>query len=209
MQHVLAKIAKWSAALMSGVAFTACGIEDIKWTEDVRLPDGRVVNLTRYEAFGGNYEPTQTPTTSESWLEFVHPDTKEKVRYEGTQFYSTVALFIHEKSAYLVLNMYLGGPWHGCPTPPYSFIRFEKGKWQRVEYAGVPIKQITQNMILGAKGREKQIREKRHIEANFLSTQGRPLDGLKKIDITGLDKQIFKCPNGMKPLPFQAERKSS
>src|SRR5690349_13643280 len=42
----------------------------LKWTEDVKLPDGRIVTLARYQEFRGIRELFQPPTESDYWLQF-------------------------------------------------------------------------------------------------------------------------------------------
>lgn len=49
----------------------ACGDNSLNWTENVLLPDGRTVTLTRHQEFKGPHEPGQPPTTSAYWFEFV------------------------------------------------------------------------------------------------------------------------------------------
>ena len=172
-------------------------MNSIKWTEDVQLPDGRVVTLSRYEEFGGRYEPGQSPTSSASGFEFDHPDTKERIRYQGSHYFSTVALFIHDRATHLVLTYYLGGKGSddGCPQPPYVFTKYVSGGWQRVAFKDSPIKALTQNMISGAKGKERAIASlSGKLSVTDVRRVGMPLDGPRRIDISGLDGPRLACP---------------
>jgi hypothetical protein len=58
----------------------------------VRLPDGRVVTLKRYQKFGGPHEIGYPSTETDYWLEFKSPVTGKIVRYDGDRNLGTVAL---------------------------------------------------------------------------------------------------------------------
>jgi hypothetical protein len=55
-----------AALLLLTISVNACGSDDsLTWTEDVLLPDGRTITLTRYEEFKGWAEPGHPPTGSD------------------------------------------------------------------------------------------------------------------------------------------------
>jgi hypothetical protein len=91
--------------LLLTTALSACNKSNapLKWTEDVRLPDGRVVTLTRYQEFKGPHELGDTPSESDYWFEFKHPDTGEVVRWQSDRDLETLALMMDGKVPVLLL----------------------------------------------------------------------------------------------------------
>ena len=64
------------------------GERSLTWMEEVKLPDGRVVTLTRHQEFrDADHDP------GNYWFEYADPDTKENVRFESTRAFATMALF--------------------------------------------------------------------------------------------------------------------
>src|SRR5262245_41286285 len=106
----------------------------LKWTEDVKLPDGRIVTLTRYQEFRGPTELGQPPTESDYWLEFNNPDNGERVRWNGHRDLDTVALFIDEAMPLLLMTPGLGGAHRTylCPDPLYLLYRYADGEWKQI-----------------------------------------------------------------------------
>jgi hypothetical protein len=142
---------KWLvAAALLCVGFAGCMKDDtkLKWTEDVLLPDGRTVTLTRYQEFRGASEIGQPPSESYYWFEFRHPDTGETVRWETKREPGSVALFIHKQVAMLLAapNFGSGRRDFGCPNPPYLLYQHIGGKWERVDLSSIPIKRLRSNM---------------------------------------------------------------
>lgn len=205
------RIARWWCLLLAAVPIAAsCArVDSIKWTEDVLLPDGRTVTLSRYEEFGGRYAPgQQSPTTSASGFEFKHPTTGRVVRFRGNHYFSTRAIFVNGTDTFLILHPYLGGSasYEGCPSPPYVFAKHSVAGWHRIAYAESPLRRITQNMLGGVGGKTDRIRERQNrLGVEFLITVGRPARGLEVIDVDGVDHPKLSCPERRKPLPIEAE----
>ena len=78
--------------MTAGLAIALVGCNQARWTEDVRLPDGRTITLTRSQDFGGPTEIGQRSTTTKYWLEFSNPDTGERVRWQSDRDLAPVAL---------------------------------------------------------------------------------------------------------------------
>jgi hypothetical protein len=150
----------------TAVLVLACGEDrSIKWTEDVLLPDGRTVVLTRYQEFRGPSEIGQPPSDSYYWFEFKHPDTSEKVRWETKVEPGTVALMIHERTPLLLTRPRFGSGLRdfNCPNPPYLLYRHvAAGKWERIDLDQIPVKRLRANMTFGASSSIKQIKELNH-----------------------------------------------
>jgi len=146
------------------LALSSCSGDSLKWREEVLLSDGRVITLTRYQEFNGPHELGQPPTASNYWLEFKHPDTGQTVRWEYGRHLGTVALFIHEKTPYLLVKPRYGSSRRDfdCPDPPYLLYRFESTTWQKTDLGNIPVKQLSANMTDGTDGDRKAIIEKKH-----------------------------------------------
>jgi len=118
----------------------------LKWTEDVQLPDGRTVTLTRYQEFKGPHELGDGPTESNYWFEFKHPDTGQLVRWEWDRTLETLALMMDGQEPMLLVMPNFGGDGqHNCPNPPYLLYRFG-GMWKEVSLDKIPVKRLRVNM---------------------------------------------------------------
>jgi hypothetical protein len=72
------------AALLAGAFWAVKGYLDgtVSWKEDVRLPDGRIVTLSRSVGFrGGTAAFGSRQTESKQRIEFVHPDSGQSVAW--------------------------------------------------------------------------------------------------------------------------------
>jgi hypothetical protein len=153
--------------LFIALSLAACADWDsLRWVEKVKLPDGRVITLDRYQHFGGRVSEEGTPTVTDYWFETVHPDTGEKVRWESRGNVSTVAIFVAETKFYLLTTPTFGGHDRefGCPRPPFLLYRFEGKQWTDVSLSEAPLKQLTANMTVDPKrsrayilGKEKKL----------------------------------------------------
>ncbi|WP_316874427.1 hypothetical protein [Ralstonia edaphi] len=124
-------------ALVFAVGLTACDKlgTPLKWTEDVRLPDGRIVTLTRYQEFNGWRDLGGPPTESDYWFEFRHPDTGQIVRWKWDRTLESLALMMDGRTPMLlVMPNFNGSEQNKCPNPPYLLYRFAGG-WEQVPLA--------------------------------------------------------------------------
>lgn len=124
----------------------------MKWSEDVRLPDGRTVKLKRWAEFkGGSGHPGEPATESLQRLEFKHPDTGETVRWEnatedGRLF--TLALWLDNGTPQLLTEPAYGGDLRrfNCPNPPYLLYEYAGGRWLNKPLARVSLKRVRSNL---------------------------------------------------------------
>lgn len=144
------------------IAVGACKLGDsdpLKWTEDVKLPDGRIVTLTRYQEFKGTHEIGDTPNQSDYWLEFKNPTTGELVKWEqkGSGL-STLALMMDGDAPILLVTPDFGRAprEYDFPNPPYLLYKYEKS-WVKVDLSSIPIKRIRVNMTFAPKDSRKLI----------------------------------------------------
>jgi len=142
----------------------------LRWIEDVRLPDGRIVTLTRYQEFKGPHEWGGTPTVSDYWFEFKHPDTGQVVRWQSDRDLDALAMFMDGKVPMLLVRPNFGGvERRNCPNPPYLLFRFV-GSWEQVPLEQIPVKRLRANLTFGISGERKIIESSNfHITAEQTS----------------------------------------
>jgi hypothetical protein len=169
----------------------------LRWTEDVRLPDGRVVTLTRYQEFFGPYTLGDTPTESDYWFEFKHPSTGAVVRWDGKRELATVALMMRgETPVLLVTPQFDGGFRYDCPEPSYLLFEFKSNSWQRVPLATIPVERLRSNMTYAPKSYRDQIEAfNRKLDADAAARTGGRFS-LADIDFGLMKEQLFGQPNG-------------
>jgi hypothetical protein len=130
----------------------------LNWTEEVLLPDGRVVTLTRHQEFKGPHERGDTPTESDYWFEFKNPDTAEAVRWRSDRDLATLALMFDGAVPMLLTTPNFGGVHRrNCPNPPYLLFRYEKS-WSEVPLGTIPVKRVRVNVTAWPKDRRESIR---------------------------------------------------
>jgi hypothetical protein len=193
------KLTRWALLGTVGLLITtvgACKPSDsapLKWTEDVRLPDGRIVTLTRYQEFKGPHEIGDTPNPSDYWLEFKNPKTGELVKWEQKgPGLSTLALMIDGDAPMLLVTPDLGNSLRefNHPNPPYLLYRYERS-WQKVDLLNIPIKRLRVNMTFAPKdSRQLIINSGGKLSASVTSESefmGRPY----WINFSSMKKQTF------------------
>lgn len=162
--------------LLSALLLAACSDSDLTWTEDVKLPDGRVITLKRWVEFKGGSSHLGDPSTeSRQSLEFKHPDTGEVVKWRNQMpqgpfridlsssapasfdtgpdnmapgRLKTVAVWLEDGKPRL-----LGEPMYGgdlarfyYPNPPYLLYEYSAGQWRNKPLAEIGIKRIRANL---------------------------------------------------------------
>jgi len=181
------------AVLALTLVVAACG-DRLKWTEDVLLPDGRTVTLTRYQEFKGPHPLFEPPTASFYWFEFRNPDTGKKVRWEDDRDLATVALSVNGGVPELLTTPQFGGPTRfRCPDPPFIAFQFVNGAWVRVPLQNVAAKVVKANMTTWNVGylRPKIEAQGRHLSADFVAAHLSDAFAGRTIDLTGVDRQRF------------------
>jgi hypothetical protein len=175
-------------AAMSGCA------PSVKWTEDVLLPDSRVVTVARYQEFKGSFEIGQSPGASAYWLEFVNPDTKQLVSWKNDGTLSVIALFIHQEVPYLLVERGSGTDRRdfNCPDPPYFLHRFEGGSWNQIPLKEIPLTRLAANLTYVSHRKRELIEASNHhlsVEQTKLQTVSNMQPWI--MDFSLLDKQTF------------------
>lgn len=181
----------WSLGLRvaATIALTACSSDDLTWTEDARLPDGRVVTVKRWVEFKGGSSGFDSPQVeSRQSLEFTNPDTGETVRWRNTRDdgkLSTIALMLDRGKPLL-----LGKPMYAddrhkydCPNPPYLLFEYAAGQWRSRPLATIPVAQVRANLTTDALQKRVEIerRSPRHVTAEETSESFTYLDGVYRV----------------------------
>jgi len=130
------------------LAWSSACTKKVNWLEDVQLADGRVVTLTRHQEFGGPHEIGQPSSESTGWLEFKHPDTGQKIRWEYTRDIRPVALLVDPKTTQLLVVLEYGGIFRRhCPSPPFLLYQHDEHGWTEQSIDKLRGQKIRQNMI--------------------------------------------------------------
>jgi hypothetical protein len=158
-------LARWGLMGAMGLLIAAVGAckpgdsDALKWTEDVKLPDGRIVTLTRYQEFKGPHEIGDTPNQSDYWLEFKNPTTGELVRWEQKgPGLSTMALMMDGNFPVLLASPRFGSSRDDFnrPNPPYLLYKYD-GSWRQINVHEIPFKRIRVNMTFAPKDKRALI----------------------------------------------------
>lgn len=160
--------------LVLSLSLGGCGLLDersIKWTEDAKLTDGRVVTLTRYQEFrDADYDP------GNYWFEFKHPDSGQIVHWESDRDLAPLVLLIHKGDVLLIVSPKWGSSVmrYKCPDPPYLLYRYDSQVWQQVSLADVPIKELRANVIYSVYDYVGEIKKRRnHLPIEVTQSQTR------------------------------------
>ena len=177
-------------------SLSAYGSGSIKWTEDVRLPDGRIVTLTRYQEFKGPHELFQSATESGYWFEFTNPDTGRVVRRDGDRTQQTAELLLSDKAPWLLVRLTFNG-WEkfDCPNPAFLLYKHEGDTWHQKPLEEIPVKRFRANMTGSVRVAEETIL-KYHHHLPVEVTANSVIDNQEwQISFEGLAKQTFGTEN--------------
>lgn len=173
----------------------------LDWTEDVRLPGGRITSLKRHMEFNGPHELRQRSTSSGQWLEFINPANGQKVRWEGDRTQETAALLISDGAPWLLVHLTFNGwRFNFCPHPPFLLFKYEDGTWTRKPVEAIPLKKLRANLSSYI-DRDAIAARKYYLPAEVTADSSydrRPW----WISFEGLDRQTYDC---RRPLGQEAE----
>ena len=143
------KCFRYLLALIATALLAGCKPSPLVWKEDVLLPDGRTVTLSRKQIWNDSSR-TLDKGPADSSFEFTDPDTKQRIRWASNDDYSTRVLFKHAGTVYLLTS-----PAHGggdfrldCPTPSYLLFKWIGDRWQAVWLPDIPVKRLYWNMTI-------------------------------------------------------------
>lgn len=191
------------AYLLCITPLMACGVSDLKWTEDIRLPDGRVLVLFRWVEFEGGSSHLGDPSVESSQqFEFKHPDTGAIVKWQNRSEQGnlrTIALWLEHGRPFLLGTPAYGGDSrkYNCPNPPYLLYEYAGGQWQTKPLAQISLKQIRANLTFAPLERRSDIlRNGRHLGVEQTSNSYAAADGVHfvpyVIRFEGMPPQTFR-----------------
>jgi hypothetical protein len=196
--------AKILPLLVSIVLLSACGnSKEFTWTEDVKLPDGRVVTLKRWVEFKGGSSHLGDPSTeSRQSLEFKHPDTGATVKWQNDQEQGrlkTIAIWVEQGNPFILSEPAYGGDLrkYNCPNPPYLLYAYANGQWSPKPLAQIPFKKIRANMTTHLLEKREEIQSyDRRLTAAQTADSYAQYKGLHRvpyvIQFEGMQLQTFK-----------------
>lgn len=191
------------AAAMGIAMLGGCSNESkLSWTEDVKLPDGRVVTLQRYTEFKSGSSHLGDPSTeSLQRFSFKHPKTGETIRWENTEEQGrlkTIALWlVGDTPTLLTRPAYGGDEWtFKCPNPPYLLYEYVQGQWKSKPLVQIGINRLRSNMTAHPLKKRQHIEDnKRHLTADQTADSYTYRDGKYRVpyvlDFTDMPPQTF------------------
>jgi hypothetical protein len=183
------------------LVLTACFKDPtLRWTEDVVLPDARVVTLKREQHFDeGGF-------VAAHWFEFQHPVTRELVRWNTDGFFRLVALFLVQDVPHILVKPTFGKQLEqaGCPDPSMFIYRYEAPAWVQVPYAQSPVRVVRNNVTTDPKADRKLIETNGFkVPAGGIHTRyAKVREYAYGINLDRYPAQTFKCP-AQKRINFQ------
>lgn len=183
---------------------------ELRWTEDVQLQDGRVITIRRHSVFRGPREAFTQQGANVSWyaVDFEHPATKEMVHWESQMFVGSdevvkaaeekreimpslilFAILVKDSDLFLLVQPHSSFSILNCPDPPYLLYRWQEGRWRVTPLDQLPYRKFAVNVSLDDDRMRERIRQnKYHLGVDVTATQtsyGR----LFVLDFTRMTKQ--------------------
>jgi hypothetical protein len=124
-------------------SLSACArASTVKWKEDVRLLDGRVIVVTQEKRCeGGDYKAKTNATclAREAWVTIRLPEfsSKEIVWHESLD---PMVINVYEGRLYIVGSPPTGVEFrkYGATNPPYFGFVWDTQAWQRIPFSNIP-----------------------------------------------------------------------
>ncbi|WP_217901326.1 hypothetical protein [Rhodoferax sp. TH121] len=153
------RYAEWLIAfLLCFVSAQASALDKVDWIEDVQLRDGRIVEVklsatNRIDASmpWPGYFDFRKSSLDTYRLEFRHPDTNERISWEGLRYFSPVILDFVGSVPFLVIR---GRPnketaqTYGCPELPFIYLSYTGFQWKPVSVETVPPEIVDANISI-------------------------------------------------------------
>lgn len=157
----LKKIAKLGLFLLLGSAISACS-STMRWTEEVKLHDGQVIDEKRYVNLGGYlYLDSRERVSIDETATFTLPGSNKiitwKIDFRDSQSEPNSLNMIRFDVVHGIpyLATYPAGciaynKW-GRPNPPQILFKYENEQWKRITVAELPSELIgmSANVIVG------------------------------------------------------------
>jgi hypothetical protein len=207
-----------SLALAAFALIAACSARDneLKWTEDVQLQDGRVIKIHRHSVFRGPREAFTQKGANVSWyaIEFEHPATKEKVRWESKMFVGSdevvkaaeekreimpslilFAILAKDSDLFVLVQPHSSYTVLGCPDPPYLLYRWQDGRWRLTALDQIPHRKFAINVSLDDDRMRERIRQSKHHLGTDVTATQTSYGQLFVLDFSKMTKQTAALSN--------------
>ncbi len=125
--------------LFLGVAMSGCA-DTVTWQEEVKLSDGRVIEVTQKRRYEGVYTGQDVGSVvREAWLTFRLPEFGDQ-NITWHENLKPWVLNLHNGKVYVVGFPPTGLEFdqYGKQRPPYIGFRYENGKWLRISFTEIP-----------------------------------------------------------------------
>lgn len=125
------------------------------WREEVALPDGRVILVSRWQKLGSPLDRELqdikfgAPVVGHV-IEITNPDTNKTIRWETDKTLTPLAIGINHGAVYLVARPRFCWVYEqlGRPEPPYVFFKYQEGGWQRISVGELPSEIAKANLLV-------------------------------------------------------------
>jgi hypothetical protein len=181
--------------MLCALALCACAPKDnpLVWTEEVVMPDQRIVTLKRVQHFDeGDYVGAHS-------FEFEHPTTKQTIKWESGAVVnlSLLTVFMWENKAHILTSPRFGidNQNAGCPYPSVLLFRWDGSGWTQVPYAQSPLPEIRNNATADPKSSREHIRALNYkISANGIQLLTHPIHAYENgVSFSKRPTQTFQC----------------
>jgi hypothetical protein len=135
-------------------AFSACASNDIRWTEEVKLSDGRVIQIQRHVELTESGFPMQRRGL-DRYQEICYPPMN--IHWKAKAGFKPDIFDIVDGRAYM--HVPLGAcaecSAHDYPSPNALYFVWDNGKWRRIRYEEFP-ETSEWNLLMQTKGGSKE-----------------------------------------------------
>lgn len=133
-----------------GSMLTPSYTPEIKWKEEVKLHDGRVIVVERWGKRGGRAEPGQPPMQSWEEIRTKNPDTGEEIVWQEDAASGPYVLDFVNGTPYLAVSVDLLPSCRKYKFPKINFVffKYEEKTWKRITLEQFP-KYLDTNLLLG------------------------------------------------------------
>ena len=147
---VVALVACASVSACLNYILTPSYTPEIRWKEEVRLHDGRIIVVEQWAKRGGRSEPGQPPMALWSEIKAKNPVTGAEVAWREDSASGAYVFDFVGEIAYVAVSvgLYPACKKYGFPESNFVFFRYD-GEWKRISYSEFP-PMLDTNLFLSA-----------------------------------------------------------
>lgn len=133
-----------------GTLLTPSYTPEIKWKEEVKLHDGRVIVVDRESRREGRAVPGEAPFEGVFIVRAKHPDTGEEILWNEFAGGGPEVIDFVNGVPYFAVNVGSGPSCRKYQFPKLNFVFFKYDKrWQRISFEELP-KELDTNLFISA-----------------------------------------------------------